>query len=97
MRTLSNQTRGRAVHRKVTGLVALTLLGVSACNDILSVDLPTRVPDSALNDPAMSSVLVQGAIADFECALANYTSATGLLTDELVDATGWIAVTMWDQ
>src|SRR5688572_8830605 len=97
MRTLSNQKRGRAAHRSVTGLVALTLLGVSACNDILSVDLPTRVPDAALNDPAMSSVLVQGAIADFECALANYASATGLLTDELVDATGWIAVTMWDQ
>ena len=61
MRTLSNQKRGRAVHRGVTSVVALTLLGVSACNDILSVDLPTRVPDSALNDPAMSPVLVQGA------------------------------------
>jgi hypothetical protein len=97
MQTLSNQKRGRAVQRKVTSLIALTLLGVSACKDILSVELPTRVPDAALNDPALAPVLVQGAIADFECALANYTAATGLLTDELIDATGWIAVTMWDQ
>ena len=97
MQIFSNQKRGRAVRRKVTSVVALTLLGVSACNDILSVELPTRVPDAALNDPALAPVLVQGAIADFECALANYTAATGLLTDELIDATGWIAVTMWDQ
>ena len=97
MQIFSNQKRGRAVRRKVTSVVALTLLGVSACNDILSVELPTRVPDAALNDPALTPVLVQGAIADFECALANYTAATGLLTDELIDATGWIAVTMWDQ
>jgi hypothetical protein len=77
--------------------VALALLPLAACKDILSVELPTRVPDAALNDPALASVLVQGAVADFECALANYTAATGLLTDELIDATGWIAVTMWDQ
>lgn len=97
MRTLSNQKRARAAHRTVTRFLALALLGVSACDDILSVELPTRVPDAALGDPALAAVLVQGAIADFECALANYATATGLLTDELIDATGWIAVTMWDQ
>jgi len=48
-------------------------------------------------DPKLAPVLVQGAIADFECAYANYIAATGLLTDELLDSTGWIAVTMWDQ
>jgi starch-binding outer membrane protein, SusD/RagB family len=96
MRTLSNHTN-RGVRRLVITMAALMLLPISACKDILSVDLPTRVPDAALGDPALASVLVQGAIADFECALANYTTATGLLTDELIDATGWIAVTMWDQ
>ena len=95
MRTLSID-RYRAVYRLAT-VAALTLLPLAACKDILDVDLPGRVPDAALNDPALAPVLVQGAIADFECALANYTTATALLTDEMIDATGWIAVTMWDQ
>jgi hypothetical protein len=77
------------------GSVGLGLL--LACHGILDVRQPTRVPESTLNDPALASVLVQGAVADFECAVANYTAATGLLTDELIDATGWIAITMWDQ
>ena len=97
MRALVNNKPRWAVHRRVLAVAALTLLPLSACKDILSVDLPTRVPDAALSDPALAPVLVQGAIADFECALANYTTATALLTDELIDATGWIAVTMWDQ
>jgi hypothetical protein len=97
MRTLSSNNGRWAVPRRALAVAALALLPLSACKDILSVDLPTRVPDAALSDPALAPVLVQGAIADFECALANYTTATGLLTDELIDATGWIAVTMWDQ
>jgi hypothetical protein len=84
------------VYRLAT-VAALILLPLTACKDILEVDLPGRVPDAALNDPALAPVLVQGAVADFECALANYATATALLTDEMIDATGWIAVTMWDQ
>ena len=95
MRTLAID-RYRAVYRLAT-VAALTVLPLTACKDILEVELPGRVPDAALNDPALAPVLVQGAIADFECALANYTTATALLTDEMIDATGWIAVTMWDQ
>src|SRR6185503_19570954 len=95
MRTLAID-RYRVVYRLAT-VAALTLLPLTACKDILEVDLPGRVPDAALNDPALAPVLVQGAIADFECALANYTTATALLTDEMIDATGWISVTMWDQ
>ncbi|MGH7129375.1 MAG: RagB/SusD family nutrient uptake outer membrane protein, partial [Planctomycetaceae bacterium] len=61
------------------------------------MELPSRLPAEALDNPAMAPTLVLSAIADFECALANYIPATGMLTDELIGSTGWIAPTMWDQ
>ena len=69
---------------------------LAACDSLLEVELPTRVPAEALDDPAMAAVLVGGAVADFECAYANYVAATGLLTDELIISTEFIAPTSWD-
>jgi hypothetical protein len=40
--------------------------------------------------------MVLGATADFECAYTNYAAATGLLTDELIESTGFIAWFSWD-
>ncbi len=97
MHTTSRTTSRRVMRRAILALTAIVQFGSTACADLLTVELPGRVPDTALDDPALSPVLVQGAMADFECAYANYAAATGLLSDELIDATGWIAVTMWDQ
>ena len=99
MQTSATGSHGsrRVIRRALLAFTAVAQLGVAGCKDLLTVELPTRVADAALDDPALATVLVQGAVADFECALANYSTATGLLTDELIDATGWIAVTMWDQ
>lgn len=89
--------RGRRAWFRGAALVLVGAGLLSACDNLLEVELPTRVPASTLDNPALAAVLVQGVIADFECALANYIPATALLTDELIDATGWIAVTTWDQ
>ena len=70
--------------------------GVAGCESLLDVELPTRVPAEALDDPAMAAILVGGAVADFECAYANYVAATALLTDELIISTEFIAPTSWD-
>lgn len=60
----------------------LALVGSAACNRLLEVDLPTRVPASTLDNPALAPTLVQSAIADFECAFANYVLATGGIAGE---------------
>jgi len=73
------------------------MLALPACDSLLEVELPTQLPAATLDDPRLARTLVEGAVADFECALVNFTAATGLLTDELWDSTGWIAVTTWDQ
>jgi len=86
--------------RARTVLTAVALIGIvlaaAACRGILSVDLPTRVSAGVLDDPSFASTMVQGAIADFECAYTNYAGATGLLTDELIESTGFIAWFSWD-
>ncbi|MBI4419397.1 MAG: RagB/SusD family nutrient uptake outer membrane protein [Gemmatimonadetes bacterium] len=75
----------------------LTLFGALAgCDRLLEVQLPARVPASELNHPSRAAALVQGTIADFECAYANYVAATAILSDELV-AAGTTGPRIWDR
>ena len=76
--------------------LAVSVCGLAACKGILAVDLPTRVSAGVLDDPTFATTMVQGAVADFECAYTNYTGATGLLTDEMIESTGFIAWFSWD-
>lgn len=94
MRTLTSSVRSGLA---TAAVVAMAATGLAGCSSLLDVELPTRVPADALDNPALASTLVGGAIADFECALTNYITATGLLGDELIESTGWIAVFSWDQ
>lgn len=67
-------------------LFTTTLLG--ACGDVTSLkqDAPSRVLAGDLKQPQHAALLVDGAVGDFECALADYIVATGLVGDELIDA-----------
>ncbi len=86
-------------HRVAGGLalVAAAAGPLTGCSSLLDVELPTRVPAQTLDNPQLAATLVAGAVGDFECALTNYITATGLLGDELIESTGWIAVFTWDQ
>ncbi len=72
---------------------AVTALG--ACRDLTSLDqtAPSRIVDDQLFIPANAQLLLNSATGDYECALANYVVATGLVGDELDDAqllaVGW--------
>jgi hypothetical protein len=79
--------------------VALVLGGstaIAACTDaskILDQEAPSRVQAKDLDNPVYAQLLVNAAVGDFECALANYIVATALTGDELIDAqlsqVGW--------
>lgn len=75
----------RAVLR---GCAALSLLLAAACGDILSLKQsnPGQVDASTLYVPTNAQLLVNGAIADFECAFSRYVTGTALLSDELANA-----------
>lgn len=69
-------------------LLGLGLLGAcDALDELLSVDKPVDVPAEALGDPTKAVLLVNGAVADFDCALGSFIVMGGLVGEEFVDAT----------
>ena len=62
--------------------------GLTGCDDLLEVELPGVVDESALADPAISGLLVNSAIADFECAYNNYTFGSSAFSDEMWHSSG---------
>ncbi|MBA3344486.1 MAG: RagB/SusD family nutrient uptake outer membrane protein [Gemmatimonadales bacterium] len=83
----------RAEHR-LAHLVRSAVLGtvlcltLAACDDLTSLDqeAPSRIPADSLERPENAPLLVQSAIGDFECALASYVVAAGLVGDELANS-----------
>ena len=76
-------------------LAATLLAGAAlACDSLLNVQAPSRVPASVLDDPANAELAVNGAQADFECAYTSYAALGGMLAGELEDAT--LSAGRWD-
>lgn len=76
----------------MTGLARAVLgslvAGTAACSSIIGVEeSPSRVDANGVEVPANAALLVDGAIANFECALANYITGAGLVGEELEWAT----------
>lgn len=69
-------------------ILVLILGGLTGCDDLLEVELPGVVDESALEDPAISGLLVNSAIADFECAYNNYTFGSSAFSDEMWHSSG---------
>jgi hypothetical protein len=72
------------------GLVLATvLLSATACDldNLLEVDPASRIPADQLDKPASATLLLNGAIADFECAFGSYVVMSGMIGEELMDAT----------
>lgn len=83
------------VRRDLTQLArraACTLLGVlfaplGGCDNALDVETPGRIPAEVIESPANASLLVTGAVGDFECAFGAYVVMGALVGDELIEAT----------
>ena len=76
--------------RYSTILVLGFLAAAAGCdlfNNALEVQNPSNIPASGLETPGNAQLLVNGAVADFECAAGAYVVMGGLITDELRDAT----------
>jgi hypothetical protein len=67
---------------------AMVAATVTACNtdQLLNVKAPDRVPAETLDDPSQANLIVNGAVADFECAYASYDLAQAIMSDEFADA-----------
>lgn len=83
-------TRARGRVRLAAGFLvmgAATAL-IVACNssDLLDVATPANVPVALLDDPKNATLMVNSAVADFECALGSMIAVEGIISDELADA-----------
>ncbi len=83
---------GRTIHHM---MAAIALVSTAACNNLLSVDNPGRVPTSALGDPAMAPTLDASALGAFECAFANYIVTAGTLTQEYITSNSFVDSNIW--
>lgn len=67
----------------------------SGCSDLLEVDLPGVVEAKTLDDPGISPLLVESAIADFECAYTNYSAGSSAMSDEWWHTSGGQVYREW--
>ncbi|MBL8984661.1 MAG: RagB/SusD family nutrient uptake outer membrane protein [Gemmatimonadetes bacterium] len=92
---MSNSTSPRGWARGTGAVIALVgSLSVASCSldDLLEVELPGRVLESALDDPALAETLVRSVVSDFDCAWNNWVVVTALLSDQYMEATGNLAL-----
>jgi starch-binding outer membrane protein, SusD/RagB family len=81
--------RVRGVRAACLTMVALvTAITASGCGDIFSLKQENRgqLTADAAYTPANAQLLVNGAIADFECAYVRYVTGSAMLGDELINA-----------
>ncbi|HEY8470865.1 MAG TPA: RagB/SusD family nutrient uptake outer membrane protein [Longimicrobiales bacterium] len=89
LRTASNIfSTARAALLRVGSLCAIgaVLGGCDVLDEALNVEAPHVIDARDMDDPQNARLLVTGAIADFECALGAYIVNSGLLGNELRDA-----------
>ncbi len=89
---MQKTTRNRAALRPglMAGgaLLAVLLLGAcDALDDLMSVDKPTVVPAEVIDDPLKAPLMVNGVVADLECAFGAYVVMGGMIGEEFIDAT----------
>lgn len=89
-RSISAIRRALSVPAALVGLV-----GAAGCSDILSVELPGRIPSELLGDPATAPTLAASVVADFECAYGNYVNSTSTLSDQFLGASGNLNAKNW--
>ncbi len=83
---------GRRSGVRRTALSIAMVIGVTsamaACStdDLLEVETPANVPVGMIDDPANAGLMVNSAVADFECALGAMIAVEGIISDELADA-----------
>jgi hypothetical protein len=71
--------------------------GLTACENLLEVELPGDVTEDALNNPALADILVNSVIADFECAYNNYNFGASAHSDEMWHSSGNLSHRNWGQ
>jgi hypothetical protein len=82
--------------RVATALLALSLGSTAACDNLLDVESPGRVPVDALADPSLIPTLSAAAIQTFQCGLNAFAATGGMLAGEYWSANGFVNNHPWE-
>jgi starch-binding outer membrane protein, SusD/RagB family len=64
------------------GIIAAIALGMVGCDGLLKVTNPGSLQEGQLDDPALETFLINGAVGEFQFAYTNYAFLSGVLADE---------------
>jgi hypothetical protein len=82
--------------RGARALLVLSLASTAACNSLLDVESPGRVPVDALADPALVPGLAAAAIQTFQCGAVAFAATGGMLSGEYWSANGFVNNHVWE-
>ena len=74
----------------------LVLGGCDSLDSLLSVDAPSRVVASDLNNPSAAGLLVRSVANELRCAAVYYAAASALTGMEWADASNNSVANIWD-
>src|SRR4051812_28738364 len=92
---LMTGARDRTERAVLLPLLAVVLLALGACKNVLDVELQGRTPAERLNDATLAKTLVNGVIGDLECGWDLYTAATSWISDEYEPVSGNLQWRNW--
>ena len=90
----------KATNRLKASVLFMTSLAVfSGCSldDILSVHVPGKVLEEALNNAALADVLTTGVVAEVECSWNQYVAGAAHHSDEYMPTSGNLTMRNWGQ
>ncbi|MGQ0650374.1 MAG: RagB/SusD family nutrient uptake outer membrane protein [Gemmatimonadaceae bacterium] len=82
--------------RLVRAMVATSLVTTVACDSLLEVENPGRVPAEALADPTLAPVLQAAALQQAQCGFAEFAATAGMLSGEYLSANGFVNNHPWE-
>lgn len=97
MHSMNVRVRRATSRRRIaTMMIALMPMMTTACDKLLSVDNPGRVPEEALGDPALATALEMAALQSFQCAFGQWVGTAGMLAGEYWSANGFVNNHVWE-
>lgn len=94
---MMNRPTNRSLKTAVLVLAMSALGACDALDELLSVDAPSRVSASDLENPATAGLLVASVANEFRCTLTYYAAASALTGNEWRDASNNSVLNIWDQ
>ena len=95
MRYETARTATPATGRRLMALLFGAVVLSAGCDQLLEVEIPGRVQEEDLNNPAMAATLVAGALGEFECAFNQMVPTNAFLTGEFISSNFFLDSNAW--